>query len=164
MKSIPITVIGALLLVGLALDTSAGRAAESACKADGKLRAVVELSTPEAQPAAGMKIVLRYPAASVALPGVGEVATVKARVTDLPSGFMASLNDQDGSFSVALASGTETAKTGKLFSIDFDRCAGSALPTARDFACEVEEAVQDCGAPAGDVHCAVQLSAEGDKR
>jgi hypothetical protein len=59
--------------------------------------------------------------------------------------------------SVALASGTETAKTGKLFSVDFDRCEGSVVPTASDFTCEVEEAAQDCGAPAGDVHCAVKL-------
>jgi hypothetical protein len=147
-----------MLATGLICDAGAVRGADGTCRANGKLQVVVELSTPEAQPAGGLKMTLRYPTASVSLPGVGEVATVKARVKDLPAGFLASLNDQDGSFSVALASGTETAKTGKLFSIDFDRCEGAALPTTGDFVCEIEEAVQDCGAPAGDVHCSVKLS------
>jgi hypothetical protein len=159
MRSISITFAATTMAVaGLTCDVVAARGVDTACKASGKLQVVVELQTPEAQPAGGLKMTLRYPTASVSLPGVGEVATVKARVKDLPAGFLASLNDQDGAFSVALASGTETAKTGKLFTVDFDRCEGAALPTPGDFACAIDDAVQDCGAPAGDVHCSVKFS------
>ncbi len=157
MRSIPmIAAVVAALCASPPSVAAAPSQAVDGCDPSGKLHVVVELSAPPPQPAAGVKMRLRYPAA-VALPGVGEASSVKARVSELPSGFLASVNDQDGTLSVALASGTETKGSGTLFAVDFDRCGSAAAPGAGEFACEVEEAVQDCGAPAGDVHCSVKI-------
>jgi hypothetical protein len=146
-------VIAVAALLGLA---TSGGAAEG-CKAVGKTRAVVSLKQPASGDIAGVSLAVDYPKGRVGIPGEREEASVKGRVRGLPTGFLSSINDDDGEIHVALASGTETFAPDARFTIEFDRCDGSQAVGAKDFSCKVESASLSCGNAVDGVSCVVSL-------
>jgi hypothetical protein len=145
--------IGALLLLG------AIRADAAPCQADGKLRVAVVFEPPAGTSIAGVKIDLDYPVPAVAIPGRGDAATVKARLSGMPAGFLSSPNDLDDGLAVALA-GTAALPRGPLFSVEFDRCEGTANPAIADFRCKVDQASTPMGALVDGAKCTVTITNE----
>jgi hypothetical protein len=148
---------GALFVLAGAVLVSAEAVAAERCTAAGKTRAVVALRQPESGDVAGVSLVLHYPKGRVAIPGDREDASVKARVRDLPSGFLTSINDTDDEIRVSLASGNATFAPDAHFTVEFDRCEGAQTVAASDFRCTVDSASLSCGSAIDDVSCVVNL-------
>jgi len=101
-------------------------------------------------------VLVGYQSDRISLPGSGQgVATVNARVRNLPSNVSRTINDFDYALRVVVnrASGLPD---GRLFTVDFDTCTGTTPPAASEFGCTVE----GCGSSTGDVPsctCSVTL-------
>lgn len=148
---------GALSLIAGAMLVVPDAGAAERCTPAGTTRAVVALRQPESGDVAGVSLVLHYPKGRVAIPGDREDASVKARVRDLPSGFLTSINDTDDEVRVSLASGNETFKPDAHFTVEFDRCEGGTTVAASDFRCTVDSASLSCGSAIDDVSCVVSV-------
>jgi len=148
----------AAALAGTMLVPAPLRAA-APCEPVGVVDAIISVTPPADTHVVGLKLQLDYPA-GVDLPGDADEASVKARVRPLPGALMFSTNDTDGSMVVALV-GTTPLAAGPLLEVQFDRCKGQAVPTAKDFHCGIEQGSDDKGALLSKgVSCAVALQAQ----
>jgi hypothetical protein len=85
-----------------------------------------------------------YRSNRVSLPGTGSAAA--SRVKMRPTGTSQLVNDLNYAVNVLIqAQAGGTVPSGKLFTIDFDTCQGSAPVTAADFACSVESCASSSG-------------------
>jgi cysteine-rich repeat protein len=82
---------------------------------------------------------LDYPDGTVSLPGTGNAATVRARITNTPSGRQVAVNDLEYALRVTVT-GTTAITNGLLFRASFDLCAPPMTPVAGQFNCRVEGA------------------------
>jgi hypothetical protein len=121
-------------LAGTTLVPAPLRAPAAPCEPIGVVDAIISVTPPADTHVVGLKLQLDYPVGVVDLPGDADEASVKARVRPLPGGLMFSPNDTDGSMIVALV-GTTPLAVGPLLEVQFDRCKGEAVPTAKDFHC-----------------------------
>ena len=94
----------------------------------------------------GVKVLVGYRSGTLSIPGSAGASSVTARVKNKPAGAIVAVNDLDYALRVVLASSTDFP-SGRLFTIDFDSCQGSAAPTAANVACTVE----DCSSTFGKV-------------
>ena len=89
---------------------------------------------------AGMAVLLDYPEGRVTIPGSSDDAAVQGRVTS-PAGFSLTPNDLDYALrAVLLDPLLDGIAGGTALSVDFDICAGEAVPVARNFACTISDA------------------------
>src|SRR4029077_13660650 len=115
----------------------------------------VELAPPAGKTLAGVKVVLDYPEHAVTIPGFQDQPDVKARVTDTPAEFLASVNDLDDELIVALV-GTKSLPAGRLFTVQLDRCTDVRKATAKDFRCRIEQGSTDHGVLVDGAKCTVR--------
>jgi len=134
-----------LLEAGETCESCAADCTPAACKATTKpLRVEVEWQPSTGQEASSLTLVVAYRTDRVALPGSG--ATPQARLADAPANAIVLLNDLDHGVKVVLTKSGPLAP-GRVFTLDFDRCAKAPVATAADFSCRVE----GCATAAGDV-------------
>lgn len=92
-------------------------------------------------------VLVGYKSDQVSLPGSGQnVATVNARIRNLPSNSGRTTNDLDYAVRLVITRAVGIP-AGRLFTVDFDTCQGAATPTAARFGCTVE----GCANSTGDV-------------
>lgn len=99
---------------------------------------------------------LNYRSDVVQLPGTRNDATVRARITELPTGGQSIINDRDYGVRV-VKSRTEPLPQGRLFVVEFDRCAGAPAPAFGDFACIVDSCADPFSLPVADCACEVRV-------
>jgi hypothetical protein len=97
----------------------------------------VSFTPPSDVTVAGTTLFVGYRSGVISLPGSGSAASVKERLKDLPAKAIVAVNDLDYGIRVVL-SRSDGFAAGKVFTIEFDRCAGAAEPTAADVSCIVE--------------------------
>jgi cysteine-rich repeat protein len=116
----------------------------------GRLTVQVGIATmPSNLTVAGMTMQLDYPEGRVTLPGSNNDPTVQDRVTS-PAGFGVTANDLDYALRAVLIDPTLNGiGAGTALSVDFDICAGAAVPVAKNFTCSVVDAaaVDEQGMP-----------------
>lgn len=143
-------------VIGCVWTVSLPRAAAATprCEPSGTLTVSVTLTPPAATPLAGVKVRLDYPAEAVAIPGAADADEVKARVRDMPSAALAVPNDEDDHLIVAMVA-TTPIPAGRIFTVELDRCAGSAVPKTAQFGCAVQEASDEQAKLVDGARCAV---------
>jgi hypothetical protein len=150
-------VAAAAVFVAAVLPGAAAAGGVAECAAAGRSTVAVHLTVPDEAALGGVKIVLDYPEGTLAIPGRGDEASVKARLGDTPAGFITLPNDRDGSLLVVLVSGTDTLSAGRIFTVALDRCEGAPAPAAGQLRCRVEEAARDCGMPLEGAGCVARI-------
>jgi hypothetical protein len=150
--------------VALWLAGAAPVGAAPVCEPAGRTTAVIALSPPAGVGLAGVKLRLDYPAEQVAIPGRGDDADVKGRVSGTPSGVLAQPNDEESHLIVALVS-TATLPQGPVITVDFDACRGAEPATVARFTCTVEQASNEEGQLVDGARCTVTLrdAQEGER-
>lgn len=91
------------------------------------------------RPASSLSVLLGYPDGVVSIPGSGNDATVRERVTGTPMGAIAVRNDLNYELRVVVSL-TPQIPPGQLFVVDFDLCGGATTPAITSFPCQVERA------------------------
>jgi cysteine-rich repeat protein len=87
-----------------------------------------------------LTLFLRYPESRVTIPGSGSDPAVQARVSS-PLGFGVAADDLDYALRAVLeAPSQDGVGAGSALAVQFDICAGEAVPVARNFTCGVEAA------------------------
>jgi len=155
---VAISALALLLALAPALTANAGMSIterRGPCEAGGTMRVSVALVPPPGKTLAGVKVNLDYPEQAVTLPGFMDQPEVKARVKEIPAGFLVSPNDLDDALVVALA-GTSGLPAGRIFTVDFDRCRGVRKAAASDFHCKVEQASTETGVLVDGATCTVK--------
>jgi hypothetical protein len=151
----------ALLIGGEALhgsaraEADAGRATPKWCEPAGKQTVAVALAR-HAVGLAGIKLRLDYPRERVGIPGMNDDAAVKERVRGMPPSVLSVPNDEDGDLVVSMVSAS-TIDPGRLFTVEFDRCAATSAPAIGDFHCEVEQASDEHAKLVDGAVCSVTL-------
>jgi len=106
----------------------------------------VNWAPPFGVDASSITVQVAYRSSLVSLPGSGSAPG--ARVTNRPSNSIVSINDLDYALRVVVTrSGAITP--GRLFNVNFDRCASAAAPTPADFVCTVQGCASSFGEVAG---------------
>jgi hypothetical protein len=147
------------LLVGITLlgnGRAHGGERRGLCEPSGTIRVGVEVKAPAGQVLAGVVVNVDYPEHAVSIPGTADQATVKARLSGLPEGFLASPNDLDDDLVVALA-GAKALPPGPIFTVEFDRCKDAPKTLAKGFACKVEQASSETGVLVEGSTCVVTM-------
>jgi hypothetical protein len=126
------------------------------------VKIAVTLTPPPGKDLAGVKVVVDYPEASVGIPGFQSWPEVKARVADVPQGFLSAPNDTDEELIVGMA-GSAVLPAGTIFSVDFDRCKNSPKVTAADFPCRVPEASTPQGELVDGAKCSAEITADSEQ-
>ncbi|MCW5889682.1 MAG: DUF4215 domain-containing protein [bacterium] len=102
-----------------------------------------------------------YPDGRASLPGFGNQATVRARITNLPTGFVHTANDLDYAIREVITPSLPGNVLGgtQLFRASFDLCTGQPAPTAAEYGCTVEQAYtpQGVAIPLPGFSCTVGL-------
>ena len=134
----------------------------AACMGTGTTRTVdVTFSVPAGGDLGGIKLFLRYPDGVVKIPGMASDDQVNASISNLPDNGFSTPNDLDYGLRLLLFTTDQTALStvapGLLCSIEFDNCQGAAAPTASDFRCTVEEALDPESHDISGVTCSVTL-------
>ena len=125
------------------------------CAPAGTMQTVaVSFSPPEGVNVGSLTVLLQYPDGTVQIPGSGGDASVGARITNKPSGFLVDGFDLDYALRIAVA-GSRALSVGQIFRVSFDRCNGSQAPVVTDFACSVEEAFDTSFSSVSGVTCSV---------
>lgn len=117
-------------------DTCPADCAIQACTPAGsRTRFVVNLGPPGVSVQDQLTVTLAYPSGRVSIPGSGSDSSVSGRVGNKPPGVLLPLvvNDLDYALQVTVKAATISA--GRLFTVDFDNCAGATTPPTSDFAC-----------------------------
>ncbi|GIV04381.1 MAG: hypothetical protein KatS3mg015_3211 [Fimbriimonadales bacterium] len=117
-------------------------------------RAEVAVNFSSPRGLTSIAVLVEYPDGAVQIPGTGDDASVATRVTNRPSGFLASIFDFDYALRVALA-GTRNISGTQLFRIQFDVCHTVAAPPASAYRCRVVEANDANLQPVSGVTCTV---------
>lgn len=149
---------GTVLLVA---GHAAGKPA--VCESGGTLRVGVAVKPPAGKTLAGVVVDLDYPEEALRIPGNADQPDVKARISGVPEGFLASPNDLDDDLVVALV-GTRALPPGATFKVEFDRCKGAPKVAAKDFRCKVEQASTDAGALVDGSTCTVTIDSDTVKK
>jgi hypothetical protein len=130
------------------------------CAAD----CVIKTCTPSGQTAtflaffaAGTEVTavsldLNYRSNVVQLPGSANEATVRARITDLPTGGQTIINDRNYGVRI-VKSRTEPLPEGQFFQVQFDRCAGAPAPTVEDLVCVIDSCSDSFSLPVDSCTC-----------
>ncbi|HEV7731630.1 MAG TPA: DUF4215 domain-containing protein [Candidatus Binatia bacterium] len=107
----------------------------------------VTFTKPAGASVGSMVVFVNYPDAKVSLPGTGNGATVRARITTLPTGFVHTANDLDYAIREVLSPSLpgNILNGTTLFKASYDLCSGAAAPAAGEYTCTVEQV----GAPNG---------------
>jgi cysteine-rich repeat protein len=103
---------------------------------------------------ASIAVLIVYPDGVVQIPGTATDASVLARVTNRPSGFLADAVDYDYAMRIAFV-GTRAISGTQLCRVNFDTCSGAAAPAVTDFRCQVLEANDVSFRPVSGVTCSV---------
>ena len=124
----------------------------------------VHLTPAEGTELAGVKLRLDYSPTQVGIPGRGDDADVKGRVSGTPTGVLAQPNDEETHLIVALVS-TAALPQGPIVTVDFDACRGAQPAAAARFACTVEQASNEEGQLVDGARCTVTLrdAKEGER-
>jgi len=130
--------------------------AAAECEPAGVTTVVAHLAPPKGVDLAGVKLRLDYPPARVAIPGRGDDADVKGRVSGTPSGVLAQPNDEESHLIVALVS-TAALPPGPVFTVTLDACRGTKAAGADEFRCTVEQASNEEGQLVDGARCTVTL-------
>lgn len=134
-----------LLEAGETCESCAADCQPATCKATAERVPVeVEWRPPTGQDASSLTLVVSYRTDRVGLPGSG--ATPQSRLAHAPANAIVLLNDLDHGVKVVLTK-SGALEPGRVFTLDFDRCAKAPPPTQADFTCRVE----GCATAAGDV-------------
>ena len=115
---------------------------------------VVDLIQPAGFQPTSATVELGYNSTVLNIPGTGTATTVRQRVVappPVPQAFTP--NDKDYALVVQE---TRLTPLGQLFTVTFDRCAGSPAPTLSDVACTVMSCAQS-GAPVAGCRCSARL-------
>jgi hypothetical protein len=115
----------------------------------------VSFTVPPAQDVSSITVVVGYRTDFLSIPGSGTASTVGSRVKNKPSNAIVGINDLDYALRVVVTR-SNPIPVGRLFTVDFDSCAGAAVPTVVDVACTVEGCATSFGAVEG-CSCAVTL-------
>jgi len=138
-------------------DTCPSDCTIQVCAPAGNMRTVAVSFTPPTGASIGsLTVLLEYPDGTVQIPGSGGDASVSARITNKPSGFLVDGFDLDYALRVAVA-GSRALTAGELFRVNFDNCTGSTAPGASDFSCSVQEAFDTSFGPVSGVTCSASL-------
>jgi cysteine-rich repeat protein len=125
------------------------------CTPDGSTRQVsVSFTVPAGSNVGSMTVRLQYPDGVVQIPGSGGDASVGARVTNRPNGFLVDVVDLNYALRVAIA-GSRALTVGQLFRVNFDNCVGAPPPALSAFECVVEDAFNTAFAAVNGVTCSV---------
>lgn len=115
------------------------------CSASGPAFPVqVAFTAPAETSPSSITVRVAYRSDVLSLPGKGADATVRERITGLPSEGFTAVNDLGYALRVVNTRATAIS-SGPLFKVSFDPCQGAAAPTLTDFACVVE----GCGSSTG---------------
>lgn len=118
----------------------------------------VSFTPPAGVDLAGLTVFVRYPEAVVRIPGRASEQLVQDRVSNLPDNTFTTPNDLDYAFRLVILTPDSSAiPAGRLFTVRFDRCEGTATPVASDFTCIVEDAADTNNEPVSGTTCAVAL-------
>ena len=139
-----------------------------ACPADCRIRACtasgtelpvdVQFTAPAGVDLAGITVFVRYPDGVVRIPGSANDNAVLNSIMNLPDNGFSTPNDLDYALRVVIFTPDSSAiAPGRLFTIQFDTCAGAATPTASDFSCNVESGADTNNGVVNGVTCAVVL-------
>ena len=96
-------------------------------------------SPPAASNVGAVSVLLDYPDGTLSLPGIGGDPTVRARVSNTPTGRQVTVNDLEYALRTGIA-GTTAIANGTIFRVNFDVCSGAGAITAGMFTCTVESA------------------------
>lgn len=97
---------------------------------------------------------LNYRSDQVQIPGSANNATVRARITGLPTGGQSIINDRDYGVRI-VKSRTDPLPQGELFQVEFDVCAGAATPTVDDLACVISSCSDEFSLPVPSCSCTI---------
>jgi hypothetical protein len=137
---------------GLTLMPPAVRAAEPPLRCEPAGTQVVSVALA----LVGVKVRLDYPERAVGIPGTADGVEVKARVRDMPSGVLGVPNDEEGHLIVAMVA-TVPIPSGRILTVELDRCAGAPAPAVERFGCTVEEASDETARLVDGARCTVTL-------
>lgn len=131
----------------------------AACvSAPSTLDLTVSFTPPAGVDLAGLTVFVRYPEATVRIPGRANEAAVQDRIGNLPDNTFSTPNDLDYALRVVVFSpDSSPIPAGRLFTVQFDTCEGTTLPQAGEFHCHVESAADTSNTPVADAMCAVAL-------
>lgn len=123
------------------------------CSPSGMQRTIaINFSAPVGVASIAVRIV--YPDGVVQIPGTATDASVLARVTNRPGGFLADAVDFDYALRVAFV-GTRAISGTQLCRVNFDTCRDALAPIAGDFGCQVLEANDTNFQPVNGATCSI---------
>ena len=115
----------------------------------------VNLTTPDGQTPSSVTVLVAYRWDLLSLPGTGTDSSVTGRVHNRPPNSIPSITDLDYALRVGLQRTSPPLSPGRLFTVDFDVCAGGGPALPSDFDCTVEtcksgsSAIAGCGCSVG---------------
>ena len=115
----------------------------------------VNFTPPTGADVAGITVLVDYPEGKVAIAGSGADTSVRAAITNLPTGALGTPNDLDYAVREVVAS-FSPIPAGRLFTLTLQGCQGATPPAASEFGCRVEDAADQLGLPVDGVTCTVQ--------
>ena len=130
-------------------DTCPSTCVINTCTPSGtRFNVAVSYAKPAAITVSGLVVRLRYPDGRVGIPGIGNAAGVRARITGLQTGYTHVANDLDYALRETLApqtQGTSLNPASNVFRVSFDLCFNATPPVAGTFQCTVEGASNSSG-------------------
>jgi len=127
------------------------------CAPDASMRTIaVDFAVPAGSNVGSLTVFVQYPDGTVQIPGSKGDASVSARITNKPGGFLVDGFDFDYALRVAIA-GSRALTPGQLFRVNFDHCQSAPEPTVGEFACAVQEAFNTSFQPVNGVTCSVSF-------
>jgi len=127
------------------------------CAPDATVRTItVDFAVPAGSNVGSLTVFVQYPDGTVQIPGSKGDASVSARITNKPGGFLVDGFDFDYALRVAIA-GSRALTPGQIFRVNFDHCQSAPEPTVDEFACAVQEAFNTSFQPVNGVTCSVSF-------
>lgn len=103
------------------------------CIPEGRIPVTVTFTA--GAPIQSISISLAYPGGEVALPSTN----VQSRITNRPAGTQLTASVSDSTLRASVSRAFGTFPPGRLFVVDFDRCAGTDPPLPTEFTCRVTQ-------------------------